>query len=131
MYFFMFYTDDDIKKLLSLMLGTRKKKRPFRKGGFFCASQSSISNGACAIGNIELLLVPNVSKKIFYILYVNNLERSRTMIKIRLHGTMKETKEAIQNLQESFDILYQSEPYKDRGQSVYYRTYLDCERKEM
>lgn len=66
MYFFMFYTDDDIKKLLSLMLGTRKKKRPFRKGGFFCASQSSISNGACAIGNIELLLVAFTQIKVVY-----------------------------------------------------------------
>ena len=52
------------------------------------------------------------------------------MIKIRLHGTMKETQEAIASIEENFDILYRSEPYKDRGQSVYYRTYLDCERKE-
>lgn len=52
------------------------------------------------------------------------------MIKIRLHGTLNEIKQATDTLDKVFDIQSQSEPYKDRGQSKYYRVYVDCENKE-
>ena len=51
------------------------------------------------------------------------------MIKIRLHGTLDELKKAVVELEETFIVLAESEPYKDRGISEYYRIYVDCELK--
>lgn len=51
------------------------------------------------------------------------------MVKIRLHGTLDEIEKAVAVLQESFEILQESTPYKDKGKSQYYRCYLDCKRK--
>ena len=49
------------------------------------------------------------------------------MIKIRLHGTKAEIEKAKAELRVLFHVLYESEPYKDRGKSQYYRCYMDCE----
>lgn len=49
------------------------------------------------------------------------------MIKIRLEGEPKEINKAIENIEDSFKILNQSEPYANRGRSKYYRVYLDVE----
>ena len=49
------------------------------------------------------------------------------MIKMRLEGTLEEIERAIRELKahQSFTILSRSQLYKDRGDSVYYRVYLD------
>lgn len=62
----MFYTDDDIKKAPFVDVRHTKEKKPFRKGGFFCVSQSSISNVTRDVGNIELLLATPTKKKNVY-----------------------------------------------------------------
>ena len=49
------------------------------------------------------------------------------MIKIRLEGEPEEINKAIENIEDSFKILNQSEPYANRGRSKYYRVYLDVE----
>lgn len=49
------------------------------------------------------------------------------MIKIRLEGEPKEINKAIENIEDSFKILNQSELYANRGRSKYYRVYLDVE----
>lgn len=51
------------------------------------------------------------------------------MIKLRLHGTEKEMKQFIDLLDEikQVQINSESDPYKDRGKSVYSRIYLDVE----
>lgn len=49
------------------------------------------------------------------------------MVKIRLHGTLEEIECATEVIQEQFHILSLSAPYKDRGNSQYYRVYADCE----
>lgn len=51
------------------------------------------------------------------------------MINIRLHGTEEEIKKAEAAIEERFDVLTCSHLYKDRGQSVYYRAYIDAELK--
>ena len=53
------------------------------------------------------------------------------MIKIRLHGTLEEIELAISLIHSQFNILSESAPYADRGKSVYYRCYLDCEVKNL
>ena len=53
------------------------------------------------------------------------------MVKIRLHGTREEIEIATSFIRSQFDVLSESEPYADRGKSVYYRTYLDCEVKNL
>ena len=52
------------------------------------------------------------------------------MVKIRLHGTREEIIKAVEVLKKDFNVLSESEPYKDRGKTEYYRCYLDCEAKE-
>ena len=49
------------------------------------------------------------------------------MIKIRLEGEPEEINKAIENIEDSFKILNQSEPYANRSRSKYYRVYLDVE----
>lgn len=51
------------------------------------------------------------------------------MIKIRLHGTAEEVRHATREIKERFDVLNVSEPYADRGESVYSRVYIDAETK--
>ena len=52
------------------------------------------------------------------------------MIKIRLNGTLEEIQAATKIIHDQFEVLNASEPYKDRGESKYYRAYFDCEVKE-
>ena len=49
------------------------------------------------------------------------------MVKIRLHGTLEEVEYAMSFIRSQFNVLSESAPYKDRGNSQYYRTYMDCE----
>ena len=49
------------------------------------------------------------------------------MIKIRLHGTIDEIDTTIKYLEWVMDLLSVSVPYKDRGNSRYYRVYIDAE----
>lgn len=51
------------------------------------------------------------------------------MIKIRLHGTAEEVRHATREIKEWFDVLNVSDPYADRGESVYSRVYIDAETK--
>ena len=53
------------------------------------------------------------------------------MVKIRLHGPLEEIEVATSFIRSQFDVLSESEPYADRGKSVYYRVYLDCEVKKL
>ncbi len=53
------------------------------------------------------------------------------MIKIRLHGTAQEIKEAIKEINIVFKVLSQSSLYSDRGQSLYSRCYLEAETKDI
>ncbi len=48
-------------------------------------------------------------------------------MKIRLHSTKEDIEKFIQILKKNSDIkiLMQSEPYFDRGKSIYERVYLD------
>lgn len=48
------------------------------------------------------------------------------MIKIRLHGERAEINAAIDTIRQHFEILSKSDIYADRGESKYYRAYLDC-----
>ena len=48
------------------------------------------------------------------------------MIKIRLHGERAEINAAIETIRQNFEILSKSDIYADRGESKYYRAYLDC-----
>lgn len=50
------------------------------------------------------------------------------MIKIRLEGLPKELNEALETVRENFDILSESDPYKN-NRSKYYRIYLDVAEK--
>ncbi|WP_020189692.1 hypothetical protein [Kurthia sp. Dielmo] len=54
------------------------------------------------------------------------------MLKIRLHGELKDIESFIQKLnkQKELRVLQQSVPYKDRGKSFYHRVYLDVEERE-
>lgn len=49
------------------------------------------------------------------------------MIKIRLYGTLEEIEETTRIIREQFDVLSESKPYADRGESECYRCYMDCE----
>ena len=53
------------------------------------------------------------------------------MIKIRLHGEKHECEEIIEKLKtdRNFVILQISKPYADRGDSIYYRYYIDAEKR--
>lgn len=51
------------------------------------------------------------------------------MIKIRLQGTLEEIAYAQKQLESVFQVLSESEPYKDRGKMEYWRIYLDCKLK--
>lgn len=53
------------------------------------------------------------------------------MIKIRLHGTAQEIKEATEVINTVFKVLSQSDLYSDRGQSLYSRCYLEVEIKDI
>lgn len=50
---------------------------------------------------------------------------------IRLHGTKEEVAEMLEMLKENkrIEILSESKPYKDRGQSQQIRVYIDAEVK--
>lgn len=52
------------------------------------------------------------------------------MIKIRLHGEKQEIEKVSKAIKEQFNVLNVSHLYKDRGESVYYRAYIDAELKE-
>jgi hypothetical protein len=47
-------------------------------------------------------------------------------MKIRLHGTAKETGEAAERLAQVFTVLSVSEPYPDRERSVLVRVYAEA-----
>lgn len=51
------------------------------------------------------------------------------MIKIRLHGTSEEIENAINHFRAdpAIRILMESDPYKDRRNSEYYRCYVEAE----
>jgi len=49
------------------------------------------------------------------------------MIKVRLHGTKEEIEKAISYLELVANLLSVSGYYKDRGNSQYYRVYVDAE----
>lgn len=49
------------------------------------------------------------------------------MIKIRLEGTAEELPKAVQQIRESFRVLNESNSYKNYGNSVYHRMYIDAE----
>lgn len=51
------------------------------------------------------------------------------MIKIRLHGTAEEIKNATEVIRAVFKILSQSDLYQDRGRSLYSRCYIEAEVK--
>ena len=48
------------------------------------------------------------------------------MIKIRLEGEKEEIEQAASLLSVTFKILNESQPYPNRGNSLYYRVYVDC-----
>lgn len=52
------------------------------------------------------------------------------MIKIRLWGKLEELEQSKQELEKSFEVLFVSQPYKDRGQSEYYRVYVEVELRD-
>lgn len=54
------------------------------------------------------------------------------MVKVRLHGTIEELERLKAVLKDTpeLTILNCSEPYKDRGESMYYRYYIDVEVKD-
>lgn len=51
------------------------------------------------------------------------------MVKIRLWGLLEDIELAKQELEKNFRVLSVSCPYKDRGESEYYRLYVDVELK--
>ena len=51
------------------------------------------------------------------------------MIKIRLHGTAAEIMTATKAIKEQFNVFNETEPYADRGKSLYSRVYIDAEPK--
>ncbi len=51
------------------------------------------------------------------------------MIKLRLWGQRHELAEALPVIRDAFIVLQESELYKDRGQSQYWRLYLEVEVK--
>lgn len=61
--------------------------------------------------------------------------KEEKIMKIRLHGSLHDTENFIgllKYLEEkySIEILNISKKYKDRGESKYYRTYIDVAQKE-
>lgn len=54
------------------------------------------------------------------------------MVKVRLHGTPEEVKRFADYLEANprIQVNQRSEPYSDRGKSVYKRVYLDVELNE-
>lgn len=57
-------------------------------------------------------------------------ERCEHMIKIRLWGKLEELEQSKQELEKCFKVLFVSQPYKDRGQSEYYRLYVEVELRD-
>lgn len=51
------------------------------------------------------------------------------MIKIRLEGKPEEIQTAADVIKEQFRVLNESSPYKNSGNSVYHRVYIDAENK--
>jgi hypothetical protein len=51
-------------------------------------------------------------------------------MKIRLHGTADECRQAAQRLGEIFTVLSVSSPYPDRGRSVLVRVYVEAQLPE-
>lgn len=49
------------------------------------------------------------------------------MIKIRLNGTKEEIEKAKEIIKKDFKVLSISNLYKDRGENLYYRLYIDCD----
>jgi hypothetical protein len=51
------------------------------------------------------------------------------MLKLRVHGPLPDIKEYTESLRQdkSMRLLSVSEPYKNRGESEYYRIYIDAE----
>jgi hypothetical protein len=47
-------------------------------------------------------------------------------VKIRLHGTAEECREAVELLESMMLLQSVSEPYPDRGRSVLVRVYIDA-----
>ena len=56
-------------------------------------------------------------------------QKENIMVKVRLHGTLDELKQAQELVRSQFEVLSESEPYKDRGKTECYRVYMDCEVK--
>ena len=50
-------------------------------------------------------------------------------MKIRLHGLKNELLEAKEIIEDAFNVNAVSAPYADRGESKYYRVYIDAEIK--
>ncbi len=53
------------------------------------------------------------------------------MIKIRLHGTAQEIREATEVINTVFKVLSQSDLYSDRGRSLYSRCYIEADIKDI
>jgi hypothetical protein len=53
------------------------------------------------------------------------------MIKIRLQGTRDDLAEALPVIRDAFNVLQESTPYQDRGQSAYWRLYIEAEIKPL
>ena len=51
------------------------------------------------------------------------------MLKVRLQGTKEDIVKAITKMKKEFDVMSESEGYKNRN-SVHYRVYLDLEIKK-
>jgi hypothetical protein len=51
------------------------------------------------------------------------------VIKIRLWGTREELAEALPILRDSYNVLSVSQLHRDRGESEYYRLYVEAEIK--
>ena len=52
------------------------------------------------------------------------------MVKIRLNGTLEEIEKAKRSIENTFEVLSVSKPYKDRGNTELWRVYLECEVKD-
>jgi hypothetical protein len=46
------------------------------------------------------------------------------MVKIRLHGLLNDVKLIAENMKLNYNVVDVSEPYKDRGESKFYRIYV-------
>jgi hypothetical protein len=46
------------------------------------------------------------------------------MVKIRLHGLLDEIQTIAENMRIHYNVVQVSQPYKDRGESQFYRMYI-------